>query len=137
MPSAVPCFCCFCISENHFWKYSRNWTKIYGEFLCEEIHHHVEGRPGGAPRDAAAPPGGAGRTRPCPLGTSSAPSDAYKIPINLKTSGGHYFPQKTSRRAVTSKPSSGVNLKEIPAPCRRGDRSRRALHRHAFLQDDL
>ena len=32
-PVPVPYFCCFCISENHFWKYSRNWTKIYGDIL--------------------------------------------------------------------------------------------------------
>ena len=41
-----------------------------------------QGRP-----PAVAPLGGAGGTRPCHLGTSSAPSDAYKIPLNLKTSG--------------------------------------------------
>ena len=40
-------------------------------------------------------------------------------------------------RAVTENPSSGSNLKLIPALCRRGDRSRRALHRHAFLRDGL
>ena len=35
--------------------------------------------------------GAADGTRPCPWTTSSAPSDAYKIPKKLKTSGQPLF----------------------------------------------
>ena len=37
------------------------------------------------------PPGPAGGARPCPLGTASAPSDAYKIPFDLKPRGRPLF----------------------------------------------
>ena len=30
-----PCFCHVFIAETYFWKYSRNWTKIYGDFFIE------------------------------------------------------------------------------------------------------
>ena len=94
--------------------------------------HRGQGRP---PAAAKGPP--AGGTRPCPVGTPSAPSDAYKLPHDLKTSCGHYFPETRPRRAVSENPSSGSNLKLIPALRRTGDRSRRALHHHASLRDDL
>ena len=95
-PVPVPCFCYFCISENHFWKYSRNWTKIYGDFLCEIRHPKTKGEPKGPPTGRRRPPavaqrGPAGGTRPCPWGTPSAPSDAYKLTLNLKTSGRPLF----------------------------------------------
>ena len=116
--------------------------KIYEVFLCDRRHPRTTGQPGGPPTGQGRPPAAAlgqpvGGTHPCPVGTPSAPSDAYKIRNNLLTSGGQYFPEKAPRRIVISNPSSGVILKQIPALCRRGDRTRRALHRHAFLRDDL
>ena len=138
-PVPVPCFCCFCISGNHVCKYSRNWTKIYGDFLCEIRHMKTKGEPKG-------PPTGRRRPLPRPIGdpwVGPAPARGASprpppTPIkSLILSGRPLFPQKKSRRTVISNPSSGVILKQFPAPCRRGDRSRRALHRHAFLRDDL
>ena len=55
----------------------------------------------------AAPLGPAGGARPCPLGIASAPSDAYKIPFNLKTMGSHYFPRTPPEAAAISKPNLG------------------------------
>ena len=74
---------------------------------------------------------------PCPMGTPSAPSDAYKITLTLKTPRRPLFSREDIPTCRHLKPSSGVILKQFSAPCRRGDRSRRALHRHAFLRDDL
>ena len=95
-PVPVPCFCYFCISEIYFGKYSRNWTKIYGDFLCEIRHLKTEGQPRrwttGHGRPPAVDQGGPmGGTCPCPWATSSAPSDAYKIRKNLNTSGRLLF----------------------------------------------
>ena len=88
---------------------------------ASEATHMAEAPP------AAALGGPAGGTRLCPWGTSSAPSDAYKITIDLKTSRRPFFPETRPRRAVTKNPSSRSNLKLIPTLCQRGDRSRRAL----------
>ena len=68
----------------------------------------TQGPQAGACRGPLEPTGGA---RPCPLGIASAPSDAYKILLTLKLRGSHYFPEKSSRRAIISNPSSGVILK--------------------------
>ena len=85
------CFCCFCIPENLLLENSRNWTKIYGEFLFDGRHQDTKGQPGGPPTGQGSPPAAAlgqpaGGTRPCPMGTPSAPTDAYKISLNLETS---------------------------------------------------
>ena len=87
-PVPFLCFCCFCISEIYFWKYSRNWTKIYGDFLCEMRHLKTKWEPKGPPIGRRRPPavaqrGPVGGTRPCPWGIPSAPSDAFKIPKSL------------------------------------------------------
>ena len=74
---------------------------------------------------------------PCSWQVPSAPSDAYKITINLKTSRRTLFSDKSSRRAVISNPSSGGDSETVYGTLRRGDRSWRALHRHVFLRDDL
>ena len=140
MPSASSLFCCLFVSEIYFWKYSRNVLEIFVEFLYAKTKYQSEGESEGRPRGQRRPlprvkvdP----RARPCPWDLTSRPSDAYKLPFTLKSWGGHYFPETRPRRAVTENPSSGSNLKLIPALCRRGDRSRMALHRHAFLRDDV
>ena len=91
-----PVIAVFVFQKSHNRKYRRIALKIYGEFLCKIRHHHVEGQPGGPPRGqgwppAAGPPRGAGGTRPYPLGTSTAPSDAYKTPFDLKPRGRPLF----------------------------------------------
>ena len=132
----VFCFFCFCISENLL-------LEIFSE-LDENLREIFTRRKApGHQRGAWGPPTGQGRPPAAAQGhqrvgpPSSAPSDAYKIPLNLKTSERPLFSKEVTRRAVISNPSSGVILKEIPTLCRRGYRSRRALHRHAFLRDDL
>ena len=80
------------VGLNYCRKYSRNWTIIYGDYLCDKRKSETKGRPGGTPRGlgqqmAAATPGPVGGTRPYPLGTASAPLDAYKITKTLKHSG--------------------------------------------------
>ena len=93
----VSCFCCFCISENLL-------LKIFSE-LDENLRRIFIRRK--APGDQRATWGGAlagqgrpsvmalgqpaGGTCPCPVGTPSAPSDAYKITLTLKTSGRILF----------------------------------------------
>ena len=41
----VPCFCFVFVAESYFWKYSQNWTKIYGDFLLKKWGREPEGRP--------------------------------------------------------------------------------------------
>ena len=143
MPSASFLFLLFLYFRKiYFWKYSRNWTKIYGNFLLDGKHQDTKEEPGGPHIGQGRPPAAAKGpptcgTRPCPVGTPSPPSDAYKLPHDLKTSRRPLFSRNSTRHAITENPSSGSNLKLIPTLCRRGDRSRRALHRHAFLRDEL
>ena len=142
MPSASFLFLLFFISEIYFWKYSRNWTKIYREFLLDGRHLETKGQPWGPPTGQGRPPAGAPlgpRVGPAPTpgGSPWPPPTPINSLLPQKRRGSHYFPEKSSRRAVISNPSLGVILKQFPAPCRRGDRSRRALHCHAFLRDDL
>ena len=92
----VSCFCCLFVSEIYFWKYSRNWIKIYGDYFYAKTKTESEGQPGRRPTGQRSPPaasqgGPTGGARPYPVGTPSVPSDAYKIPINLKTSGRPLF----------------------------------------------
>ena len=83
-PVPVSCFCCFCISEIYFWKYSRNWTKIYGDFLCEGRHQKTKGQPWGPPTGQGRPPAATyprevGGTRPCSLCVPRPPSTPIKL----------------------------------------------------------
>jgi hypothetical protein len=52
----VPVFCCFCISEKLFWKYSWNWTKQSPRFLFFCHVHGVQRRPRGGHRGGHAMP---------------------------------------------------------------------------------
>ena len=102
-PVSVSCFCCFVFQKIHHRKYRQIKLKIYGDCLCDGRHQKTEGAPGGPPRDhrrvpAVAPLGPMGGARPCPLGTASAPSDAYKFPFTLKTSGQPLF--STDRKST-------------------------------------
>ena len=104
-PVPVSCFCCFCISEIYFWKYSRNWTEICGEFLLDGRHLKTKGQPWGPPTGQGrppAPPWPVCGTRPCSWWVPSAPSDAYKFIINLKTSRRPLFFQRSHPDAPSS-----------------------------------
>ena len=110
----VSCFCCFCISENLL-------LEIFSE-LDENLQGIFNRRK--TPEDQRAALGATHRagTASCrdPLGPHVGPAPAPggsprppPTPIN---------PQKTSRRAIISNPSSGEILKQFPAPCQDGDR---------------
>ena len=85
----VPVFCCFCISEKLYRKYSRNWTKQKPKFLFYRNEDGARRRDGEEPRGGhtkprrwpgqAAPRGG-GPTS-C---TASRRLFAYKLPPDLK-----------------------------------------------------
>ena len=61
----------------------------------------TQGPQAGGGRGRLGPMGGA---RPCPLGTASAPSDAYKIPFTLKTSRRPLFSRKVIPTCCHHKP---------------------------------
>ena len=138
MPSASALFLLsFCFRNLHLEIFSERAGNFCRIFIRQD-QVPVRRRAGGEAQGTEAPPaagqgGLAGGARPCPWGLTSWPSDAYKFPKTLKTWGRSLFPEARPRCAVNSNPSSGSHLKLMPALCRSGDRSRRALHRHAFL----
>ena len=93
--------------------------EIYGEFVFATTKYQNKGQPWGPPTGQRRPPAAAwgspaGGARPCPWGSSSAPSDAYKLPFTLKRRGGDYFPETRPRRAVTENPSLEVQSEADP-----------------------
>ena len=44
-PVLVSCFCDVFVAKSYFWKYSRNWTKIYEDFLLDKWRPEPKGRP--------------------------------------------------------------------------------------------
>ena len=110
-------------------------------FICQDEDVVRRAPPGAIQGPGAGYSRGQGRPvgppRPCSLWGPSAPSDAYRILLTLKTSGRPLFSTKSFRSRRHLETQFGVILKLILAPCRRGDRSRRALHRHAFHRDDV
>ena len=50
-----PIFVGFLFQKIYFWKYSRNWTKIYAEFLLDGRHQDTKGHPWGPPTDQGRP----------------------------------------------------------------------------------
>ena len=138
----VFCFCYFCISENLLLEIFSVLDENLRELFLRQDEDRVQKAASEAPhRPGAACCRGQGATRgwepPLPVGHLSAPSDAYKITLNLKTSRQPLFSREVTPRRRTINPSSGLILKLISAPCRRGDRSRRAPYRLTFLRDDL
>ena len=143
MPSASFLFLLFLYFRNLLLEiFSELDQKLRGLFLrqdkdgvrraASEVTHRAQAA---TIRGLRGPIGG---TRPCPWATSSAPSDAYKIRNNQKISGQPLFFHRRHPNAMSSQTLiRGVIPKQFPAPYRRGDQSRRALHRHAFLRDDL
>ena len=86
----VPVFCCFCILEKLYRKYSRNGTKQKPKFLFfvtktepegeSEKSHEVATPPLGAGPPLAAPRHGVG-----PSGAHRPRPSAYKLPPDAKT----------------------------------------------------
>ena len=93
--------CCFSISENLLLKIFSELDENLRGILFDGRHLETKGRPGGPPTGQGCPPAAApgppaGGTRPCPWGTPSAPSDAYKITLNLKTSKRPLFSREVT-----------------------------------------
>ena len=53
---SVPVFCCFCISEKLYRKYSRNWTKQKPKFLISRNEDGVRSRDEGEPQGGHTTP---------------------------------------------------------------------------------
>ena len=69
-PVPVPYFCAVFITESYFWKYSRNWMKIYDDFFIKEIRTRARREtPGGTHTPGVGPTCGwaLGRGRGLPL----------------------------------------------------------------------
>ena len=108
-PVLVFCFCPFRISESAPQEISSELPGNLRRFLCEELHLKTKGEPQGPPTGCRRPPaatllGPAGGARPCSWGTPSAPSDAYKIPKNLKTSRRPLFSRNSTPTRRHQKP---------------------------------
>ena len=64
--------------------------EIFDDFLYAKTKYQTEGEPEGIPTGQVRPPavgqgGPVGGARPCSWGLTSRPSDAYKLPLTLKT----------------------------------------------------
>ena len=108
-PVPVSCFCYFCISENLlleiFSELDENLRELFlrqDEDGVQRAASEAPHRPGEAP--CRGPRATAGGTRPCPVGTPSAPSDAYKITLTLKTSRRPLFSREVTPRRRHHKP---------------------------------
>ena len=100
-PVPVPVFAVFVFQKftsGNILGIGRKFTKI---FLCEIRQLKTKGQPRRRTTGHRRPPavaqcGPAGGTHPCLWSTSSAPSDAYKIPKNLKMSGRPLFSRNST-----------------------------------------
>ena len=69
-----PVFCCFVFSENPLRENHRNWLKIYGNYLWNEMKTESRGKPEGPPGGQGRPPAkGGGGNRPAPGGSPWPP----------------------------------------------------------------
>ena len=105
----VPCFCCFCISEKSQQEISSDCPQNLRGLFLRQDEYRVRRTAWEATHRAEAPPaaaqgGPAGGARPCPWGTSSAPSDAYKLPHDLKTSRRPLFSRNSTPTRRHRKP---------------------------------
>ena len=112
----VPVFCCFFIPEKLVWKYSRNWTKIYGGPYFIRRHLESEGETKwsheGSTRGLGAAKGGAA-PYPCvsPSGVSSRRPFAYLFPRCETPKYPSHSPRK-----VSEAPPSSTLAREGPEP---------------------
>ena len=123
---SVPVFCCFCISEKLFWKYSRNWTKQKPKFLFSVTKTESKGETEKS-REAATPPLGAGYPLAAPgygVGPSGAhrprPS-AYKLPPDAKTLNHPASIHEKFRSSAAIEDKFRGTEVSVPAPCRNGE----------------
>jgi hypothetical protein len=120
-----PVFCCFCVSEKLYRKYSQNWTKPKP---IVQIFHRASRTPKrrrsqtrGWPHHQGAWPT-PGPRRPvvwAPWSTSDAASSPIKTPRREKPKDPITFPEYIAIRR-RHRPEIGRVQKLFPAPCRRG-----------------
>ena len=109
----VPVFCCFCISEKLFWKYSRNWTKRSPKSLfCCHVHgvrrRHEVGRGGSHTMWRRGLPPGRTTTWCGPLGRPPTSPFRLYIASDAKPLKESTFFEKEFRSSATiENPSSG------------------------------
>jgi hypothetical protein len=130
----VPIFCCFCISENLYRKYSWNWTKQSPKFLFFCHGDGVQIRDGGGPgaghtigwcgSPLAAPPGGVG-----PLGALWHHPSAYKFPPSWKPYRNRHRSTKSSAAPPPLKTNFGGLKSLFWHPTGMGNCPRSHLHR--------
>ena len=75
--------------------------KFTGNFYLPTMKYQSEGEPEGRPTGQRRPPAAAqgppaGGAHPCPWDLTSTPSDAYKLPLNLKTSRRPLFSRNST-----------------------------------------
>jgi len=137
----VPCFLLFLVSENLLRKYSRNWTKQKTSSIISRGDHGVQRGVGADPPGGHATLGrGPGWAR-APLwrgGPPRPPTPPLRLYIlrDAKTLLRSIIFHEKFRRGRHRQSQIGGVLKLFPAPCRRGDHHRRALHHHACLRGD-
>ena len=117
-------FCCFCISEKLYMKYSRNWTKqkpnllFFSDTKTESKAETEEGAEVatpclGAGHLLAAPRGGVG-----PSGAHRPHHSAYKLPPDTKTlNESASVHEKFHSSAAIEDKFRGTEV-SVPAPCR-------------------
>jgi hypothetical protein len=121
-----PVFCCFCVSEKLYRKYSRNWTKQKPNIqILNEASRRLKrrrSRARGWPHHRAAWPA----PGPCPLwvrppwSTSDAAPSPIKTPRREKPKYPITFLEHIAIRR-RRRPEIGRVQKLFPAPCQRGE----------------
>jgi hypothetical protein len=137
-----PIFCCFCVSEKLYRKYSRNWTKPKPNLL---LFNEASRRPKRRQRGATGRPHGRvarPAPSPCPLcvrppwSTSDAASLPMKTPRWEKTEDPINFPE-THRDSPSSSTRDREGPEALPGTLpERGIATGGLLHCHACLRRD-
>src|SRR4051794_18821931 len=120
MPDHV--FCCFCISEKLYRKYSRNWMKRKPKFLfsdpkMESKAETEEGVEVATPPLGTGPPLDTPRHGVGPSGAHRPHPSTYKLPPDAKTLKEAAAIHKKFRSSTTIEEKFLETEVSIPAPC--------------------
>jgi hypothetical protein len=100
-----PVFCCFCVSEKLYRKYSWNWTKQKPKFIFFPTRHGLQSRDGEGPEGSHTmpwcgwPPGHAGLWCGPLVHPLTSPYDLY-ILLDEKTLSPNSFPKNILQAAA-------------------------------------
>jgi hypothetical protein len=141
--SVSSCFCCFCISEKLYRKYSQNWMKQKLKFLITWHEDGVQRRVGGGPRGShtwwwRGPPLGRA-TRGCDrlVYLLTSPFHLFN-PLNGKILKAQTLFQKIYYKPPPSSTRDQEGPKALPDTLlERGITIGGLLHHHAYLQSDV